>query len=227
MLQKVKETLKQSVMLKLQIIDNKELIGEIINISKELIYLFKKEHKVLFCGNGGSAADAQHLATELSGRFYLDRAPLFAEALSVNSSFLTAVGNDYNFDTIFARAVEAKGREGDALIAISTSGNSKNVIRAIKAARKKNMLTIGLTGESGGDMVSLCDYLIKIPSTDTPRIQEAHILVGHIICELVEAALFEEKKVEEVKPKTKPKVTKTKPKVATKAKAKPKPKAKK
>lgn len=190
MQQKIKETLKQSVMLKLQIIDNEQLINEIVNISKELIYLFKKEHKVLFCGNGGSAADAQHLATELSGRFYLERAPLFAEALHVNTSFLTAVGNDYAFDTVFARAVEAKGREGDALIAISTSGKSKNILKAIATAKEKNMLTIGMTGEKGGKMEKLCDYLIKIPSKDTPRIQEAHILVGHIICELVEAEIF-------------------------------------
>lgn len=194
MQQKIKETLKQSVMLKLQIIDNEQLINEIVNISKELIYLLKKEQKVLFCGNGGSAADAQHLATELSGRFYLDRAPLFAEALHVNTSFLTAVGNDYAFDTVFARAVEAKGREGDALIAISTSGKSKNILKAIVAAKEKNMLTIGMTGEKGGRMEKLCDYLIKIPSKDTPRIQEAHILVGHIICELVEAALFGKEK---------------------------------
>jgi len=190
MQQKIKETLKQSVLLKLQIIDNEELINEIVNISKELIYLFKKEQKVLFCGNGGSAADAQHLATELSGRFYLERAPLFAEALHVNTSFLTAVGNDYAFDTVFARAIEAKGREGDALIAISTSGKSKNILKAIAAAKEKNMLTIGMTGEKGGKMEKLCDYIIKIPSKDTPRIQEAHILVGHIICELVEAELF-------------------------------------
>jgi len=190
MQQKIKETLKQSVLLKLQIIDNEQLINEIVNISKELIYLFKKEQKVLFCGNGGSAADAQHLATELSGRFYLDRTPLFAEALHVNTSFLTAVGNDYAFDTVFARAVEAKGKEGDALIAISTSGKSKNVLKAIAVAKEKNMLTIGMTGEKGGKMEKLCDYLIKIPSKDTPRIQEAHILVGHIICELVEAELF-------------------------------------
>jgi len=193
MQQKIKETLKQSVLLKLQIIDNEQLINEIVNISKELIYLFKKEQKVLFCGNGGSAADAQHLATELSGRFYLDRTPLFAEALHVNTSFLTAVGNDFAFDTVFARAVEAKGKEGDALIAISTSGKSKNVLKAIAVAKEKNMLTIGMTGEKGGKMEKLCDYLIKIPSKDTPRIQEAHILVGHIICELVEAELFGKK----------------------------------
>ncbi len=190
MQQKIKETIKQSVLLKLQIIDNKELLDAITNVSKELIYLFKKDHKVLFCGNGGSAADAQHLATELAGRYYLDRAPLFAEALTTNTSFLTAVGNDYAFDSIFARAVTAKGREGDALIAMSTSGNSKNVIKAIKAAKEKNMLIIGMTGKIGGKMRGLCDYLIQIPSKDTPRIQEAHILVGHIICELVEAELF-------------------------------------
>lgn len=193
MQQKIKETIKQSVLLKLQIIDNKLLLDTITNVSKELIYLFKKDQKVLFCGNGGSAADAQHLATELAGRFYLERAPLFAEALSTNTSFLTAVGNDYNFDTIFARAVTAKGREGDALIAISTSGKSKNVLKAIAAAKEKNMLIIGMTGASGGKMLGLCDYLIQIPSKDTPRIQEAHILVGHIICELVEAELFGKK----------------------------------
>lgn len=193
MQKKIKETLKQSVLLKLQIIDNKPLIQAITNVSKELIYLFKKDQKVLFCGNGGSAADAQHLATELAGRFYLERAPLFAEALTTNTSFLTAVGNDYAFDTIFARAVTAKGREGDALIAMSTSGNSKNVLKAIAAAKEKNMLTIGMTGKKGGKMRGLCDYLLQIPSTDTPRIQEAHILVGHIICELVEAELFGKK----------------------------------
>lgn len=190
MTQKIKETLKQSVLLKLQIIDNEELINEIVSISKELIYLFKNEQKVLFCGNGGSAADAQHLASELSGRFLLERAPLFAEALHTNTSFLTAVGNDYSFDTVFARAVTAKGREGDALIAISTSGKSKNIIKALETAKEKNMLTIGLTGEKSSKMEKLCDYLIKIPSKITPRIQEAHILVGHIICELVEAELF-------------------------------------
>lgn len=194
MQQKIKETLKQSVLLKLQIIDNKPLINELTHVAKELIYLFKKDHKVLFCGNGGSAADAQHLAAELAGRFYLERAPLFAEALLTNTPFLTAIGNDAAFDSIFAKAIIAKGREGDALIAISTSGNSKNILKAIKAAKEKNMLTIGLTGESGGKMLGLCDYLIQIPSKDTPRIQEAHMLVGHIICELVEERLFGETK---------------------------------
>ena len=177
-------------MLKLQIIDNEQLINEIANITKELVFLLKNDKKVLFCGNGGSAADAQHLATELSGRFFIDRPALFAEALHVNTSFLTAVGNDYDFSTIYERAIEAKGKKGDALIALSTSGNSENVIKAINMAKEKNMLTIGLTGENGGKMIGLCDYLVQIPSSITPRIQEAHILVGHIICELVEQELF-------------------------------------
>ena len=190
MQQKIKETFQQAIMLKLQIIDNEQLINEIANIAKELVFLLKKDKKVLFCGNGGSAADAQHLATELSGRFFLDRPALFAEALHVNTSFLTAVGNDYDFTKVYERAIEAKGKKGDALIALSTSGNSENVIKAINMAKEKNMLTIGLTGENGGKMIGLCDYLVQIPSSITPRIQEAHILVGHIICELVEQELF-------------------------------------
>ena len=190
MQQKIKETFQQAIMLKLQIIDNEQLINEIANITKELVFLLKNDKKVLFCGNGGSAADAQHLATELSGRFFIDRPALFAEALHVNTSFLTAVGNDYDFSTIYERAIEAKGKKGDALIALSTSGNSENVIKAINMAKEKNMLTIGLTGKNGGKMIGLCDYLVQIPSSITPRIQEAHILVGHIICELVEQELF-------------------------------------
>lgn len=144
----------------------------------------------MFCGNGGSAADAQHLAAELSGRFYYDRAPLPAEALHANSSYITAVANDYSFDDIYARAVQGSGRKGDILIGISTSGNSENIIRAMKVAREIGILTVGMTGETGGKMKEFCDYLINVPSTDTPRIQEAHILIGHIICELVESSLF-------------------------------------
>lgn len=146
--------------------------------------------KALFCGNGGSAGDAQHLAAELSGRFYFDRPPLFAEALHVNGSFLTAVANDYGYDAAFARMVTAMGRAGDVLFALSTSGNSPNIIQAIKAAKKLGMVVIGLTGEGGGSMMGECDLLFRVPSTDTPRIQECHMLIGHIICELVEAYLF-------------------------------------
>ncbi len=154
------------------------------------IYAFRNGGKVLFCGNGGSAADAQHLAAELSGHFYIDRPPLYAEALSVNSSFVTAVGNDYGFDEIFARMTEAAGRPGDVLVAMSTSGNSPNVLKAIAQARIQGMVVIGFTGATGGSMATRCDLLLNVPSTDTPRIQEAHLLVGHILCQLVESQLF-------------------------------------
>lgn len=155
-----------------------------------LIDAFKNGKKVLFCGNGGSAADAQHLAAEFSGRYYFDRPPLYAEALHVNSSYLTAVGNDYGYDEVFARLLTAMGTEGDVLVAMSTSGNSANVLNAIKVAREKNMLVIGMTGMDGGKMATLCDILLNVPSKDTPRIQECHMLLGHIVCEVVENKLF-------------------------------------
>jgi D-sedoheptulose 7-phosphate isomerase len=145
---------------------------------------------VLFCGNGGSAADAQHLAAELSGRFYTDRDPLFAEALHVNTSYMTAVANDYSYDVVYERLVKAKGRKGDVLIGISTSGNSVNIIKALEYANSIGMITIGMTGETGGKMKDHCKYLINVPSKDTPRIQEVHILLGHIICEIVENSYF-------------------------------------
>jgi D-sedoheptulose 7-phosphate isomerase len=169
---------------------DKEILKTIEKVSKEIINAFKNQKKVLLCGNGGSAADAQHIAAELSGKFYLDREPLFAEALHCNTSFLTAVANDYSFEDVFARAVKAMGKKGDILIGISTSGNSENVIRAIKVANKMGMITVGLTGKTGGKMKGICHYLIRVPSTDTPRIQEAHILIGHIICEIVEKEIF-------------------------------------
>jgi len=165
----------------------------VYTIAKEITQAFKRNNKVLICGNGGSAADAQHIAAELSGKFYLKREPLFAEALHCNTSFLTAVANDFSFKDVFSRAVKAMGRKGDILIAISTSGNSENVIRAIETANKMGMITIGLTGKTGGKMKNLCHYLIKVPSDDTPRIQEVHILIGHIICEIVEKEIFRKK----------------------------------
>lgn len=192
MIAKIKGIIQESINIRAQLLDNEDFIGEIVQLVQELVLVFDRKQKVLFCGNGGSAADAQHLATELSGRFYLDRAPLFAEALGTNPAFTTAVGNDYDFSTIFSRAVRAKGQPGDALVALSTSGNSPNVLKALKTARELGMITVGLTGQSGGQMVDWCDYLIKIPSNDTPRIQEGHILVGHIICQLIEEILFEE-----------------------------------
>lgn len=184
-------SIENSIKTKENLLRDKDTLYLIEGVAKEIIKAFKKDKKVLLCGNGGSAADAQHIAAELSGKFYLDREPLQAEALHVNSSFLTAVANDYSYDEIFARAVRAQGKEGDILIAISTSGNSPNVLKAIKAANDAKMITIGLTGESGGKMAGLCRYLIKVPSKDTPRIQESHILIGHIVCEIVEKRIFE------------------------------------
>jgi D-sedoheptulose 7-phosphate isomerase len=151
---------------------------------------FKSQGKILFCGNGGSAADAQHLAAEFSGRFYYDRPPLYSEALHVNSSFVTAVANDYSYEEVYARMVRAMGRKGDILVAISTSGNSVNILKTIDAALELEMTVVGMTGQTGGLMKDKCCYLLNAPSSDTPRVQEAHILMGHILCELVEAAVF-------------------------------------
>ena len=144
---------------------------------------------LLVCGNGGSAADAQHITAELTGRFFRDRKPLRALALHANTSSLTAIGNDYGYDEVFAREVAAHAREGDVLLAISTSGNSRNIVRAIEAAREKGMTVIGLTGADGGKMRGVCDICLRVPSSSTPRIQECHILIGHTICELLERIL--------------------------------------
>ena len=144
--------------------------------------------RVLFCGNGGSAADAQHFAAELSGKFLLDRRALDAEALHVNTSFLTAYANDFSYDQVYARLVQAKGRKGDILIGISTSGNSKNIVLAFEEAHRIGMQTIGMTGAGGGAMAAVSDVLLAMPSKETPRIQECHLVVGHILCQLVEAA---------------------------------------
>jgi D-sedoheptulose 7-phosphate isomerase len=162
-------------------------IHKIVNL---IFDAFQNDNKLLLCGNGGSAADAQHIAAELSGRFMKDRKPLYAEALHVNSSYLTAVSNDYGFEKTYSRMIEASGRSGDVLLALSTSGNSANVIQALKKANELGMKTIGFSGENGGKMNGLCNTLIKIPSSSAARIQEAHILIGHIICELVEEKIF-------------------------------------
>lgn len=190
MMEKIISAIENSIAVKRKILKDKKLIEIIKTVAEEIVNAFKKDGKVLFCGNGGSAADAQHLAAELSGRFYFDREPLFAEALHVNTSYLTAVANDYSYDEVFSRLVKAKGRKGDILIGISTSGNSMNVIKAIEVANEIGMITVGMTGESGGKMKDICKYLINVPSNDTPRIQEAHIMIGHIICEFVEKELF-------------------------------------
>jgi D-sedoheptulose 7-phosphate isomerase len=180
----------ESIETKKRILEDNDLITLIDIVVNVCINAFRAGNKVLFCGNGGSAADAQHLAAEFSGRFYYDRPPLPSEALHVNTSYLTAVGNDYSFDEVYSRILKGSGKKGDVLIAISTSGNSANIIRALQTARESGIVTVGLTGATGGKMKDLCDYLINVPSSDTPRIQESHIMIGHIICELVEAALF-------------------------------------
>lgn len=190
MIPRIKEIISESVAVKIRVLENEALLRALEEAVQVCIGAFKSDKKVLFCGNGGSAADAQHLAAEFSGRFYKDRPPLFAEALHVNTSYLTAVANDYSYDEIYARIIKAKGREGDILFAISTSGNSGNVLAAIRQAKEQGMLIIGMTGATGGKMSGLCDLLLNAPSSDTPRIQESHIMMGHIVCELVEAAMF-------------------------------------
>ncbi|MCP9750358.1 SIS domain-containing protein [Ferruginibacter sp. HRS2-29] len=190
MLNTIKSLVQASIDTKQQVLENEELLATVQKCVNDITTAFRNGKKVLFCGNGGSAADAQHLAAEFSGRFYLDRDALPAEALHVNSSYMTAVANDYSYDVVYARMVKGFGHEGDVLVAISTSGNSKNIIQAVDAANEKGMLTIGFTGATGGKMKDICDHLINIPSTDTPRIQESHILIGHIICQLVEDEYF-------------------------------------
>lgn len=186
----IRNIILESVQVKKRLLEDSNLIQIIDKVNEVCIHAFQKDRKLLFCGNGGSAADAQHLATEFTGRFYLNRAPLYADALHTDSSFITAFTNDYSFDDVFARQVQAKGRAGDVLIAISTSGNSKNIIKAVEQAKSQGVITIGMTGETGGVMATLVDHLINVPSHITPRIQESHIMIGHIICEAVEAAIF-------------------------------------
>ncbi|MDK2910822.1 MAG: D-sedoheptulose 7-phosphate isomerase [Bacteroidales bacterium] len=187
------QRITESIEVKQRIVKDEKLLETLHLLAEECISCFRKGNKVLFCGNGGSAADAQHLAAELSGRFYFDRAPLPSEALHVNTSFLTAVANDYSYNDVYARLIEANGRRGDILIGLSTSGNSVNVLKALEKANIKEMITAGFTGATGGKMKEQVKYLLNVPSNDTPRIQEAHIMLGHILCEIIEAKLFEKK----------------------------------
>lgn len=190
MSQKIKNIISASISVKQQLLEDEKIISTLTDCVTVIVDAFTKGNKVLFCGNGGSAADAQHLAAEFSGRFYIDRDALPAEALHCNTSYLTAVGNDYSYDVIYSRIIKGIGNKGDVLIGLSTSGNSANVVKAFEMAKQKEMITIGFTGFTGGAMKEISDYLLNVPSTDTPRIQESHILLGHIICELVEARLF-------------------------------------
>lgn len=181
---------EDSMAIKQQLAIDPEFQGTLEEVIDAIEQTFRAGGKVLLCGNGGSAADAQHIAAELSGRFYLDRKPLYAEALHVNTSFLTAVANDYGFEEAYSRMVEACGKKGDVLIGISTSGNSKNVVNAMKKARELEMKTIAFLGKNKGEVGSDADFSLHVPSNDTPRIQEVHILIGHIICESIEKRLF-------------------------------------
>ncbi len=188
---RISNIIKSSIDVKERILNDANLLIKINEAAELIIKTYKQGGRVFFCGNGGSAADAQHLAAELSGRFYFDRPPLAAEALHVNTSYITAVANDYAYDVIFSREVDAFCKEGDVLVGISTSGNSANVLKAFETAKGKGVLTIAMTGESGGKMASISDILINVPSNDTPRIQESHITIGHIICQIVEEELFQ------------------------------------
>lgn len=187
----VRQRIEESIQTKQRILEDKNLLSQILEASTAIIEKIKAGGSVYFCGNGGSAADAQHLAAELSGRFYFDRQPLSADALHCNTSFLTAVANDYSYDIIYSRLLSGIGRKGDILVGLSTSGNSKNIVNAFARAKEMGIDTIALTGSKGGEMKNQADICICIPSDDTPRIQESHIMVGHIICEIIESTLFE------------------------------------
>jgi len=188
----VGDSIQASITVKRRLLSDAGLVLTVAKVSEVLVEALEEGNKVLLFGNGGSAADAQHIAAELVGRFAFDRRALPALALSVNTSCVTAIGNDYGFDLVFSRQIEALGRPGDVAIGISTSGNSPNVIGAITVARQIGLRTIALTGCTGGKLKNAADYCISVPSSETPRIQECHILIGHIISELVEKAIFHE-----------------------------------
>lgn len=186
----IKQNIQDSIALKSKVLADKNIQNTIETLVDTIVKCYQEKGKVLFCGNGGSAADSQHLASELSGRYYYDRPPLSSEALHVNTSYLTAVANDYSYNQVYARLLQAIGNEGDIIIGLSTSGNSMNIVEALKVAKDKKMITVGFTGEGGGKMAEYCDILIPIPSKDTPRIQECHMMIGHAVCQIVELSLF-------------------------------------
>lgn len=187
---RIEESIKESIEVKNRILSDKRLMQSIEDAVKVIVRSLRCGGKVHFCGNGGSAADAQHLAAELSGRFYFDRPPLNAEALHCNSSYLTAVANDYGYDHIFSRMLEASAKKDDVVVGISTSGNSANIIEAYKTCKKLNINIVSLTGKDGGKMKEYGGIILNVPSDDTPRIQESHIMIGHIMCELIEKEMF-------------------------------------
>ena len=186
------QNLQTAIDLKRQLLEDEQMQLTISQIHEAMVKCLKNGGKILFCGNGGSAADAQHLSAELSGRYYFDRPPLFAEALHVNTSYLTAIANDYSYEEVYARLTVAMGKPGDVLIGLSTSGNSNNVVAAMKKGKELEMVTVGFTGQGGGKMKQDCEFIIEINSKDTPRIQECHMHIGHTLCELVERDMFPE-----------------------------------
>jgi D-sedoheptulose 7-phosphate isomerase len=187
---KITKCISESVSVKSELLKDERMLQLIAELVDMIVTVFRNGNHIYFCGNGGSAADAQHLAAEFSGRFYINREALPAEALHCNTSYLTAVANDYSYDVIYSRLIRGIGKKGDILIGLSTSGNSGNIIQAFETAREKEMITIGFTGASGGALKEKSDYLVNVPSSNTPRIQEAHMLIGHIICQLVEEKYF-------------------------------------
>jgi len=187
---RIPQSITQSIATKQAILDNPDFQDRIQRAAEMITESLRDGGKIHFCGNGGSAADAQHLAAELSGRFYFDRPPLNAEALHCNTSYLTAVGNDYGYDLIFSRLLRGTAKAGDVIVGISTSGNSQNILKAFEAAKEMGVKIIAMTGETGGAMKDYAEILLNVPSKDTPRIQESHIMIGHIVCELVETAMF-------------------------------------
>ncbi len=189
-MEKIKKIIQESINVKESILNDDRLLLAVNDAVNVIVNAFEKGNKVLFCGNGGSASDAQHLAAEFSGRFYTDRDALPAEALHCNTSYITAVANDYSYDVIYSRLIKGIGKPGDVLVGLSTSGNSKNIVNAFDEAKAKGMITISFTGSTGGKLKKLSDVLINIPSDDTPRIQEGHITLGHIICQFVEEIYF-------------------------------------
>lgn len=188
----IQNQIKESINIKQHILSNNVILNLIQSITTEIIKAYKNGNKTILAGNGGSAADAQHISAEFVGKFYFDRPALSSIALTVNSSIITAIGNDYGYENIFSRQIQANGMEGDVFIGITTSGNSQSIIEAFKECKKRGIITVCFTGENANISSSICDYCIKIPSTDTPRIQESHILIGHIICALTEKTIFEE-----------------------------------
>ena len=186
----VRKRLEASAAVKTAMSNDEAIVSLLATIASAIVDAYRGGHKVLICGNGGSAADAQHIAAELVGKFYLVREPLAAVALTVNTSSLTAVGNDFSFDDVFVKQAKGLGQPGDVIIGISTSGNSENVIRALDVGRDQGLVTVAFTGRSGGRIVDHAEHVLRVPSDDTPRIQEGHITAGHILCEIVERALF-------------------------------------